>query len=139
MADLTVTAANVLKGTGAVVESGTAGATITAGRAVYKASDGKIYPTDASSATLAARKLGGVALNGASAGQPVDYMKPGGQITIGATMTAGVTYYLSGAAAGGICPLADVGATEYLSIVGIAMSTTVLQTVAGGYSGVLGP
>lgn len=137
MADLSVTAANVLKGAGAVTEAGTAGGTITAGMPVYKSSDNKILATDADSATVAARQAIGIALNAASDGQPVDYMKMGGEITIGATMTAGVTYYLSGTA-GGICPLADVGASEYLSIVGIAKSTTVLKTVAGGYSGVLG-
>lgn len=137
MADLSVTAANVLVGSGAITESGTAGGTVTAGQPVYKASNGRILPTDAGSATVAARQAIGIALNGASDGQPVDYMKMGGEITIGATMVAGVTYYLSGTA-GGICPLADVGASEYLSIVGIAKSTTVLKTVAGGYSGVLG-
>ena len=138
MTDLSVTAANVLPGAGAQVESGTAGGTITAGKAVYRAADGTIVATDPSSVTVAARQAIGIALNGASAGQPVDYMKMGGEITIGATMTAGVTYYLSAAAAGGICPLADVGATEYLSIVGIAKTTAILKTVAGGYSGVLG-
>jgi len=137
MVDLVVTAANVLVGAGAIVESGSAGGTITAGMPIYKASDGKIVAADADSTTVAARQAIGISLNGASLGQPVDYMKMGGEITIGATMTAGVTYYLSGTA-GGICPLADVGATEYLSIVGIAKSTTVLKTVAGGYSGVLG-
>jgi hypothetical protein len=138
MSDLSVTPANVLPGAGASTDSGMSGAAITAGQPIYKASGGALYPTDADSATVDAREMDGIALNSApGAGQPVTYMKPGGEITIGATMTAGVTYYLSGTA-GGICPLADVGATEYLSIVGIAKSTTVLKTVAGGYSGVLG-
>lgn len=138
MTDLSVTAANVLIGAGAVVEAGNAGGTIARGKAVYKAADGTILVTDPTSATVVARQAIGIALNDAAAGQPVDYMKMGGEITIGATMTAGVTYYLSGAVAGNICPLADVGASEYLSIVGIAKSTTLLKTVAGGYSGVLG-
>lgn len=138
MAELSITPGNVLPGAGAVVEAGIAGGTITAGMAVYKAADNTIIATDADSATVAARQAIGIALNGASAGQPVDYMKMGGEITIGGTMTAGLTYYLSGATAGAICVLADVGGTEYLSIVGIAKSTTVLKTVAGGYSGVLG-
>lgn len=138
MTDLSVTAANVLPGAGAQVESGMAGGTITAGKSVYKAADGSIVAADAASATLAARQPVGIALNGASLGQPVDYMKLGGEITIGATMTAGVTYYQSGAVAGNLCPLADVGAAEYLCVVEIAKSTTVLKTVAGGYSGVLG-
>lgn len=138
MTDLSITAANVLPGAGAQVEAGMAGGTITAGKAVYKAADGTIIATDPTSATVAARKAIGIALNGGAAGQPIDYMKLGGEITIGATMTAGVVYYLSGAAAGGICPLADVGVTEYLCPIGIAMSTTNLKTFPGGYSGVLG-
>lgn len=138
MAELSITPASCLPGAGAVIESGNAGGTITAGMAVYKAADGTIVATDADSATVAARQAIGIALNGASAGQPVNYMKMGGEITIGATMTAGLTYYLSGATAGSLCVLADVGASEYLCVAGIAKSTTVLKTVAGGYSGVLG-
>jgi hypothetical protein len=135
MVDLTVTAASVLPGAGATTDRGLAGGTITAGMPVYKAADGTIVAADADSATVLARTPIGIALNGASAGQPVDYQKAG-SITIGATMTAGVTYYLSGTA-GGICPLADVGASEYLCIIGIATSTTVLK-LSFNASGVLG-
>ena len=134
MANLSVTAANVLKGANAVEEAGIAGGTITAGLPVYRGSDGLMYAADAAGASALVRTPRGIALNGASAGQPVDYQKSG-EITIGATMTAGVTYYLSGS--GGICPLADVGGTEYLCIVGIAKSTTVLS-IGFNYSGVLG-
>lgn len=136
MSDLSITAANVLPGAGASTESGMAGGTITAGMPVFKAADGSILATDADSATVLARTAIGIALNGASAGQPISYQKPGGDITIGATLTPGVTYYLSGNT-GGICPLADVGATEYLSIIGIAKSATVMRIVSA-YSGVLG-
>ncbi len=136
MAELSITAANVLKGTNGVEEAGTAAETITAGALVYRAADGLIYKTDADSATVAARTPRGVALNGASAGQPID-IQLRGDITIGATLTAGLTYYVSGATAGAICVLADVGATEYLCIVGIAKSTSVLS-LGFNYSGVLG-
>lgn len=135
MADLTVTAASVLPSTGALTDRGIAGGTITAGMTVYKAADGTIVAADADSATALARTPIGIALNSASAGQPVDY-QTSGLIIPGATMTAGVTYYQSGTA-GGICPLADVGASEYLCIVGIATSTTVLK-IAFAQSGVLG-
>lgn len=49
-----------------------------------------------------------------------------GPITIGATLTAGVAYYCSGTA-GGIAPVADVTTGWYVTIVGIATSTTVLD------------
>lgn len=126
MADLTVTAANVLAGTGATKENGTAGATITAGQVVYKdSSDGKFKLADCDSATAAVRSPYGVALNGASNGQPLTVQKSG-PITIGATMTAGVAYYLSGTA-GGICPVADLASGDYPTILGISSSTTVLN------------
>jgi predicted lysophospholipase L1 biosynthesis ABC-type transport system permease subunit len=50
----------------------------------------------------------------------------GGDITIGAAVSAGVAYYLS-ATAGGICPVADLVSTNYPVILGIAKSTTVLS------------
>lgn len=125
MADLTLTAASVVAGSNATKESGTAGETLTAGKAVYKSSTtGKYMLADSNSATVEARQARGIALNGASADQPLTIQK-GGDITIGATVTAGVAYYLSDAA-GGICPVADIGSGEYVCLLGIAKSTTVL-------------
>ena len=52
MADLTITAANVAPGAGAVKDTGTAGEALTAGQLVYKKSaDGKWYKADCNSAT----------------------------------------------------------------------------------------
>lgn len=133
MADLTITAASVLPGAGALVEDGLAGATITAGQAVYRDTDGTYKLADADGASATIRTARGIALNGASSGQPLRIQKQG-NITIGATLTAGTTYYLSNTA-GGICPLADVGSGEYYHIIGIATSTTNLL-MALAYSGV---
>ena len=125
-ADLTITAASVVKGSNAVVENGTAGATITAGQAVYYDSAvGTWKLADGNSATAAARSPKGFALNGAASGQPLTLHKSG-NVTIGATLTAGVAYYLSDTP-GGICPVADLATGEYPTIVGIATSTTVLK------------
>ncbi len=124
MADLSVTAANCLAGAGAVTEDGVAGATITAGQACYRDSDGSYKLADADGSSALIRTTRGIALNGASAGQPLRIQKQG-EITLGATLTAGVTYYLSGTA-GGICPIADVGNPERFAIIGIAKSTSVL-------------
>lgn len=135
MTDISITAANVLKGAGAVTEEGIAGATITAGQVVYRdSSDQKYKLADANGASAAIRTPRGIALHGASDGQPLIIQRMSGEITIGATLTAGVTYYLS-SDPGGICPLADVGSGEYFVIVGIAKSTTVL-VLGGLYSGV---
>lgn len=133
MADLSVTAANCLQGAGALVEDGLAGATITAGQALYKAADGRWALADADGASDLIRAATGIALNGASANQPIKVQKAG-EITLGATLTPGTTYYLSGTP-GGICPVADVGTGEYYGIIGIAKSASVLK-LAFAYSGV---
>lgn len=133
MVDISVTAASVLPGAGAITEDGIAGETITAGQALYKAADGFWYKADADSATALARDAKAISLNGASASQPVKVQKSG-EITFNAAFTAGVTYYLSGTA-GGICPVADVGTGEYYDVIGIAKSTTSMKLLFG-YSGV---
>ena len=126
MADLSITAANVVAGTGAAIRTGTAGATITAGQAVYLDRTTETWKlADTDSGTAAARAVEGIALNGASASQTVSVCTSG-PVTIGATIAAGVFYYLSGTA-GGICPVGDVAPGDYPAIIGYGISTSVLQ------------
>lgn len=126
MADITVTAASVVAGADSTTTSGTAGVTITAGQAVYlDTTTGKWALADADSATVAQRRAAGIALNGAALNQPIKVLTSG-DVTIGATVTAGVAYYLSGTA-GGICPVADIGTGEYVNLIGIATSATVIR------------
>jgi hypothetical protein len=125
MTDLTITAASVVAGANAVRDSGSAGEAITAGQAVYRSStSNKWMLADSDSATAEARTAIGIALNGAALNQPLAVLKSG-DITIGATLTAGTAYYLSNTP-GGICPVADVGAGESVCLLGLAKSTTVL-------------
>lgn len=125
MSDLSITAANVVKGTNAVTENGTAGETITAGQPVYKSSTtNKYMKADSNSGTAEAKTARGIALNGAASGQPLQILLKG-DVTIGATLTAGSRYYLS-ETAGGIQPEADLGAGENVCLLGLAKSTTVL-------------
>jgi hypothetical protein len=64
MADLTITAASVLAGSGAKKVNGTAGATITAGQAVYlDSADNEYKLADNDSATAAVRTVAGIALH----------------------------------------------------------------------------
>jgi hypothetical protein len=126
MADLSITAASVVAGSGARVAHGTAGATITAGQAVYRdASTGKYLLADNDSATAGATEPVGIALNGAASGQPLAVLTKG-PVTIGATLTAGTDYWLS-STAGGICPRADLGAGDTAVLIGTASSATVLD------------
>ncbi len=126
MADLTVTAANVVAGSNPGTDTYLAGETITAGQALYLASATKKFmKADNDSGTAEAKVATHIALNGASANQPVVGQKSG-TVTIGATMTNGAAYYLS-ATAGGICPDADVVAGKNVCLIGFAISTTVLS------------
>lgn len=127
MADISITAANVVAGSAKTVE-GTAGATITAGQVLYlDSADNRYKLADCDSGTAAARTPAGIALNGASTGQPVEVLTKGA-ITIGGTVTAGVAYYLS-PNAGGICPVADLLTGDYPTIMGIATSASVIDVL----------
>lgn len=124
MTDIAITAGNVVSSSGAVTENGFAGAAITAGQTVYRDSAG-LYQLADSNGAAALRVPRGIALNSAGANQPLA-VQSRGDINIGATLTAGVTYYLSDTP-GGICPLADVGSGEYACIIGIAKTTAILS------------
>lgn len=124
MAALTITATSVAA-ISCVTTQGTAGATITAGQVLYlDAATGTYKLADADGAA-ALRVPVGIALNGAASGQPV-LVATSGSITIGATLTGGIAYYLS-PTAGGISPVADIITGCYPTILGIATSATVLQ------------
>jgi hypothetical protein len=126
VADLTITAASVVSGTGALVAHGTAGAALTAGQVVYLDETTSSYKlSDSNSATAAVRDVDGIALHASAAGQPIA-VHTRGPITIGATLVAGQTYALS-ETPGGIQPVADLGSGEYPTILGMATSTTVLN------------
>jgi hypothetical protein len=126
MADLSITSANVVAGSGAKKVTGTAGATITAGQVVYfDTTDSKYKLADTDSATAAVRSPAGIALNGAANNQPLTVLTSG-PVTIGATVAVGDVYYLSGTA-GGLAPAADVAPGDYPCIIGICTSTSVLD------------
>lgn len=124
MADLTITAASVAKGTNAsVVSSYLAGASITAGQSVYLDSvTNTIKLADADA--LASSAAVGVALNNAASGQPIVYQRSG-NITIGSTVAVGVAYYVS-TTAGGICLESDLSTGDFPHFLGFATSTTVI-------------
>lgn len=132
MADLSITAANVIAASTATIEHGIAGATITAGQTVYLDETAGTYKLADADGTGTTRTRG-IALNGAGAGQPLAIIKEG-DLTMGAVFTAGVSYFQS-PNAGGIGARAEVLTGDYVTCLGIAISTTVLR-VKIDYSGV---
>ncbi|MBT8198949.1 MAG: hypothetical protein KJO36_00395 [Acidimicrobiia bacterium] len=122
MADLTITAANVIAASGATTKLVTAGATITAGDAVYEdTSDSNEYKLcDADVAGTA--DCDGIALTGSSDGQPLVIITKG-DLNPGATATLGETYVVS-TTAGGIAPISDLGSGDFVTILGVATTTS---------------
>lgn len=122
MADLTITPASVLLTSGSS-NHGTAGASITAGQAVYADStDSSKLKLAQCDGTAAEAAVVGIALHAASANQPLRYAESGAVMNIGAT-TAKTTAYLLSATAGGIAPQVDITAGQRIVYLGYATAT----------------
>jgi len=139
MADITITPANVIPGSGSSQQTGTAGEAITAGMAVYLNSSTQKWMKALASDTAAKSGSGvtyGIALNGASANQPitVDTADPNG-ISIGGTTVPGTIYCVS-ATAGGICPWADLVSTNYVTVIGVGASGNKIVMLSNGATGI---
>lgn len=136
MAAITVTAANVLRVDGDVVDGFNAGATITAGQYVYVDANGAVQA--ATNATSVGSGVGspqvGVALNGGGTGQPIRILKPGGTVNIGGTVAVGKPYVCG--IAGGIIPVDDIAGSEFITGVGIGITTAQIKLVGNNVSGV---
>lgn len=128
MVDLVITAASVVVAdvSGAIIEHLYAFETLAAGKVVYVSdATGRVGLADNNAGAAEVRRVRGIALNAASAGQPVAVLRSG-DLTVGAAVVAGVAYYLSDVP-GGICPVADLLTGEYPTVLGIAISSTVLR------------
>ena len=136
MADISVTASAVQAAATALLGNGTAGGTITAGQPVYKDATDSNKLKAAVNSSVAASAVVGIALNGASDEQPVDYIRAG-DLTFNSVLTVGEIYVLS-ANAGGIAPEADNGSGEYVTTLGIGKTATVMK-VSINASGVAVP
>jgi hypothetical protein len=117
MADLAINLLLVVPASNAQYLRGDAGELALAGAPVYrKASDGKYYNADADEASKA--DAVGIAVNTAHPGQPIS-VQVGGDIDLGATLTVGETYVVSDTIAK-IAPIADLGAGDIVTILGVA-------------------
>lgn len=126
MAAISITAANVVRGANARTRNADFGAAVTQGQVVYQdAADHRLKLADADSATAAVRVPVGIALNAGAAGQPGTF-QDAGDITIGATLTPGLPYFLSPDTPGGIALIADVQVGDDYVQIGVAKSASVL-------------
>jgi len=127
MADIAVTAANVVKGANAKTKHGIAGATITAGQLVYEdpADSRKLKPAKADAAATDA--VEGIALHAALSGQPLEIDYDDDAFVCGGTIAVGTAYVLSAAVAGSFAPEADLAITNLCTLIGFAKSTTVMM------------
>ena len=126
MANLTITASQVLKSSGDT-KRGTAGAAITAGAVVYLDVSASTYKLAQCDGTAEEATVEGIALNDAATSQPFEF-QTGGTITLGAgaAPTEGEIYVLS-ATAGAIAPEADVvTSTNYVHVLGVGGATNTL-------------
>ena len=137
MANLSITAANVVPSEGAVISSGTVGGTavtVVAGNLLYKHTDGTLLL--ATNATAVGAAVVGMALGGAGTGQVVRYVSEDPDLTLGATATVGDPIYLT--TAGGCSILtADLDIGEFVTFLGIttvANSKVNFKIVASGFA-----
>ncbi len=132
MADISITAANVLASAFATKNSGVAASTITAGQTLYRLANGTIAPADANGTTPAFNILG-ISLHAALAGQPITYVTSDPQFQFGGTVAIG-DVVIASATAGGIAPIADKVSGWYVTELGVAISTTKInmKLVAAG-------
>ena len=127
MADLSQTAANVAFNDADVkyrlVQFGEA---VTQGMPVYrKAADGKYWKAQ-NDGTAAESDVVGICMVRGAAADSWGIIATEGNINIGATLAVGETYCVSNAY-GAICPVADVGSTEFPCILGPATTTSNLK------------
>lgn len=124
MANLSLTAGNVIPDSGYVFRDGVAGETLTQGVLVYlKAADERFWLAHCETSSATADMVG-IALNAASAGQAVRVMTAG-TITIGATVAVGTLYLLS--TSGLIMPHGDIATSDWISFLGSGSTTTKIK------------
>lgn len=142
MADLVITEANMLPATGSVVQDATAAVAVAIGKSVYfDETTNKWSLADANGTAITAGSGGcGIATSGAAGNNQVFKKWSQGSLAFGAILTVGQIYCVS-RAAGMICPYGDLIAGDYVTILGVATTTSNLASPEAGIfaSGALKP
>lgn len=140
MATITLTSANIRVGAAGTSNVGVAGEAIVPGDFLYlKAGDGKYWK--AVNTSEAEADIVGVALTSAAADGNVAFLNIVDQVTYldhsTAVWTQGKTYVV-GDTAGTLMDAADIGASDYVTVAGVAASTTSLLLFKGTTGGISG-
>jgi hypothetical protein len=120
MANYTLNAADILAADGAVIKTGIAGDTITAGQAIYLKLDDARKVWRASKGAAASAIVAGIALNSATANQPIFYCERGVISVTASAVPVGAVVVLS--TAGGLSPAADLASGNRVCVVGVGMA-----------------
>lgn len=125
MANLTITEANIKPNDEYVrLQPATFGETVTKGQPVYRSTtDDKWYKADAD--VLATAKARGIAIVGGVANE-TGVIQTDGKLQMGAILTVGTQYVVS-VTAGSICPRADLASGDFITYLGTASTTSVLD------------
>lgn len=128
MADIIVTATSVVPSSGVAYETRQAGAAITAGQSIYADSNGvwQLADANASSTTagVGSQRIA-VSMSGGALNQYITGAYDG-IVNLGATLVKGTTYYFS-ANAGGIAPAGDLASGHFVTRVGVATTTALMD------------
>lgn len=128
MADVVVTAAEVLPDASTQIIDVIFGATVTAGQTIYlDAADGNKAKLADANASAAAAATKGIAMNGGAAGQP-------GKMAIAGTLDPGFTVgvgsiYVQSANAGAIAPVADLASGHFVTVLGVGITASQLALI----------
>jgi hypothetical protein len=117
MANLTLTAANVVPSAAATYSRAAAGVAIGAGDIIFLDTDRTFKLSDAN-AVAPANTVTGIAANSAAVGQPVAAVTADPALAIGGTVTQGEVLVLS-ATPGKIAPVADLATGYNVVILGV--------------------
>jgi hypothetical protein len=131
MADLSITAANVALGAATTpTQTIQVGESVTQGMPLYFATDGKWYQCDANDG-VAKAVVGAIAISpGGTDGYILAALPTGSPgrslVNLGATLAVGTVYCVS-ATKGRIAPVADLTTSDYVSVIGVATTTALLD------------
>lgn len=125
MANLSITAANVSMTADTVEEVGIAGEALTPGQPVYFNPLASKWLKAEAGDTEAKAQAQRITLTSAALNARV-LLAAGGKVNIGATVVRNTVYVVS-QTSGLLCPLADLATDDWVTIVGIADTTSTLK------------
>lgn len=134
MSAIAITASGVFASSTATRAMGIAGVAITQGQPLYldtATATLKLADADAASPAFT---VAGISLNAAAIGQPVDYVIQDTSFTLGATILAGDTLWLSPTAGGITKTVGDLTTGVNVVVLGVMSSTTtaIVNFIQGG-------